>query len=117
MDLDTIFTNLINNSIDSLTSLDVIQDRIITISIQAVNNDIEIDYSDNGKGLSKVFKNKEDIFLPFTTSKIDKKGKEIGTGLGMYLVKSVVEDNNGDIEILSSSKGFAVKIKFPIRKL
>ncbi|WP_300568458.1 sensor histidine kinase [Flavobacterium sp.] len=117
MDFDTIFTNLINNSIDSLTSLDVIQHRIIKISVQAINNDIEILYSDNGKGLSNVFTNKEDIFLPFTTSKIDRHGKEIGTGLGMYLVKSVVDDNNGDIEILTPSQGFAVKITFPIRKL
>lgn len=117
MDLDTIFTNLINNSIDSLTSLDVIQERNIKISIQAINNEIEIDYSDNGRGLSSVFKTKEEIFLPFTTSKRDRKGKEIGTGLGMYLVKSVIDDNNGDIEILDVPLGFSVKIKFPIRKI
>lgn len=116
MDLDTIFTNLINNSIDSFNSLHHVQDRNIIISLELIDNDIEIIYSDNGNGLSKVFREKEEIFLPFTTSKKDRKGNEIGTGLGMYLVKNVVDDNNGYIDILETEKGFSVKITFPIRK-
>ncbi|MEN2489038.1 sensor histidine kinase [Flavobacterium sp. B11] len=116
MDLDTIFTNLINNSIDSFNSLHQVQDRNITIFLQLIDDDIEIIYSDNGNGLSKVFKEKEEIFLPFTTSKKDKKGNEIGTGLGMYLVKNVIDDNNGNIDILEPEKGFSVRITFPIRK-
>ena len=73
-------------------------------------------FSDNGVGLSAVFEEKEDIYLPFTTSKKDNKGNEIGTGLGMYLVKNVIDDNNGKIEILESKSGFGVKINFPLRK-
>lgn len=116
MDMDTIFTNLINNSIDSFNSLNEIQEREIVIDINLLESQIEIIYSDNGKGLSEVFLEKEEIFLPFTTSKKDRKGLEIGTGLGMYLVKNVIDDNNGDITILEPEKGFSVSINFPIRK-
>ncbi|MEM7105023.1 MAG: sensor histidine kinase [Bacteroidota bacterium] len=117
MDMSTIFTNLINNSIDSFNNLTIIQDRIIEIEINLKHEHIEIRYSDNGVGLDKVFEDdKDEIFLPFTTSKKDRKGKTIGTGLGMYLIKSVIDDNNGTIDILDLNKGFAVLITFPLRK-
>ncbi len=114
MDLTTIFSNLINNSIDSFEQRKTIGDRNIVIEFEIINNRLEIIFSDNGKGLDKAFENKEDIFLPFTTSKKDRTGNEIGTGLGMYLVKSVIDDNNGNIEILNCSVGFSVKISFSL---
>jgi len=116
MDISTIFTNLINNSIDSFNNLTEIQERIIEINVAFKNEYIEILYSDNGVGLDSVFEDKEEIFLPFKTAKRDRKGKEIGTGLGMYLVKSVIDDNNGTIDILEPEKGFSVLISFPTRK-
>jgi signal transduction histidine kinase len=117
MDMSTIFTNLINNSIDSFNNLTSIQKRNINIHAEVEDEQLEIIYSDNGSGLDKIFEDdKEEIFLPFTTAKRDRKGKEIGTGLGMYLVKSVIDDNNGTIDILNPEKGFSVLIAFPIRK-
>ena len=116
MDINTIFSNLINNSIDSFENLKKVQDREIKITSSINEEQLNFIYSDNGAGIAKVFTTKEDIFLAFTTSKRNKKGDEIGTGLGMYLVKSVIEDNNGDIEILESEKGFKVKIIFLLRK-
>ncbi|MDO6761587.1 sensor histidine kinase [Tamlana sp. 2_MG-2023] len=116
MDMSTIFTNLINNSIDSFNNLNEIQVRIIEIIVEFKNEQIEILYSDNGVGLDDVFEDKEEIFLPFKTAKRDRKGKEIGTGLGMYLVKSVIDDNNGTIDVLEPKKGFSVLISFPTRK-
>jgi signal transduction histidine kinase len=118
MDISTIFTNLINNSIDSFNNLTVAQERLIDINISLKKESIEIIYSDNGIGLDKVFEDdKDEIFLPFKTAKRDRKGKEIGTGLGMYLVKSVIDDNNGTIDILEPEKGFSVLISFPTRKI
>lgn len=116
MDIATIFTNLINNSIDSFNNLNQIQERNIDIVTNIKDDYIEIIYSDNGVGLDEVFEDKDEIFLPFKTAKRDRKGKEIGTGLGMYLVKSVIDDNNGTIDILDPSIGFSVLISFPIRK-
>ncbi|MFB6318414.1 ATP-binding protein [Saccharicrinis sp. FJH54] len=117
MDFSTIFTNLINNSIDSFNRLTKIQQRSINITATLKEEYIDIIYNDNGMGLDKVFEDdKEEIFLPFTTSKRDRTGKEIGTGLGMYLVKAVISDNNGTIDILEESQGFSVLITFPIRR-
>jgi signal transduction histidine kinase len=116
MDINTIFSNLINNSIDSFESLHKVQNRNIIITASIKEEQLEFIYSDNGAGIPKVFSKKEDIFLAFTTSKKDGKGNEIGTGLGMYLVKGVVDDNNGEIEILEVEKGFKIKILFPLRK-
>ena len=64
MDMDTIFTNLINNSIDSFNNLNEIQERNITITVGINAHEIEILYSDNGNGISDVFQDKEEIFLP-----------------------------------------------------
>lgn len=117
MDMNTIFSNLISNSIDSFQTLKSIRDRKIEIKIKQEEDSIEIDYIDNGTGLSKVFLNDtESIFRPFTTSKKDRHGNDIGTGLGMYLVKNVIEDYNGDIAIIDNDQGFQLKINFPNRK-
>ncbi len=116
MDMDTVFTNLINNSIDSFSNLKAVQDRNITIEFELSDFTIDIIYSDNGVGLSKVFEDKEEIFLPFTTTKRDRKGNDIGTGMGMYLIKNVIEGYNGDVQILEPQEGFSLKLSFPIRK-
>lgn len=116
VDMDTIFGNLIANSIDSFNNVNKIIDREINVVYSVQNEQIIINYKDNGAGLPEVFSNKEDIFLPFTTSKKDTKGNDIGTGLGMYLVKMVVQDNNGNVEIIDTVEGFCLKLEFPIRK-
>lgn len=116
MDMLTIFTNLINNSLDSFENLIELKEKSIIISCKLVNESIEIIYSDNGVGLDDVFDDKEEIFLPFVTAKKDKENKNIGIGLGMYLVKEVIDNYAGSIEILEPDSGFSVLIKLPIRK-
>ncbi|MBT3168235.1 MAG: HAMP domain-containing histidine kinase [Candidatus Cloacimonetes bacterium] len=113
MDMNTIFTNLINNSIDSFNKRDhreEIKKREICIITELIKDNIVINYSDNGIGLSNVFEDNEEIFLPFTTT------KKNGTGLGMYLVKDVIDDNNGSISVLDPNSGFSVNITFPTRR-
>ena len=77
---------------------------------------VDILYTDNGIGLYDIFVDKDEIFLPFTTSKKDRKGNNIGTGLGMYLVKNVIDDYDGTIQIIESEDGFKTKINLPNRK-
>ena len=52
----------------------------------------------------------------FTTKRNPFTGDEVGTGLGMWIIKSVVEENDGEIQLLYPSTGFAVKITFPKAK-
>lgn len=116
MDMITVFSNLINNSIDSFERLKTLKEKIIRLELNCLDQYIEINYSDNGAGLDNIFTEKDDIFLPFTTSKKDSKGNDIGTGLGMYLVKEVINDYGGNIEIIDVDEGFSLKIILPIRK-
>ena len=116
MDMNTVFNNLISNSIDAFHNLKTIRDRKISITFSLVKGNIQIVYADNGTGIPNVFKkNKDEIFLPFTTSKKDRDGNDIGTGLGMYLVKNVVTDNNGTVELMDTTIGFKLKIEIPTR--
>ena len=117
IDMNTIFNNLISNSIESFNKLKVLRNRTIEIRFKMVGEKMQIIYNDNGVGLAKIFKkNPDEIFLPFVTSKEDKNNNEFGTGLGMYLAKAVVDDNNGKIEILGAAIGFKIQVEFPVRK-
>lgn len=116
MDMLTLFSNLINNSIDSFEQQKIIDERKIRITFSLNENNMEVLYSDNGAGIDSIFSDKDEIFLPFTTSKKDRKGNDIGTGLGMYLVKEVITEYAGNIEILDITSGFKVKIDLPTRR-
>jgi signal transduction histidine kinase len=114
IDLDTIFYNLIINSVESFTRSTKRTKRTITISFNLKDNQYRISYLDNGAGLDKSLKdNPEEIFLPQKTTKLDGQGNAIGTGMGMYLVKSVVEENGGTVDILPANTGFSLLICLP----
>jgi K+-sensing histidine kinase KdpD len=51
----------------------------------------------------------------FTTKKNEFTGEDEGTGLGMWILKSVVEENDGLVKILYPNIGFGVRIVFPIK--
>ena len=117
IDMDTIFSNLITNSIDAFYNLREKRDRRISIVAEAQGNTIHITYTDTGDGLASIFKNnRHEIFLPFVTSKKDEHGNDLGTGLGMYLVKNIVDDYGGELHLPEQSIGFKIKIDLPIRK-
>ena len=82
----------------------------ITILTKENDNFAEIIVNDTGKGMSK--KTKESIFEPFFTKR-QKTG--LGLGLGMYIVKQLVSQHNGTIEIDSRiNKGTTFTIKLPL---
>jgi signal transduction histidine kinase len=118
IDLDSIFNNLLVNSLDAFKSDrgKNISKREIVITCKYISSYISIIFEDTGPGLSEDFKNPQDIFLPFETSKRDNRGNKIGTGIGMYLVKTILEDYDAEIEIMERTNGFKVEILFPIRK-
>lgn len=117
IDFDTIFNNLLANSMDSFKRRKDNTERKVLIEIEKEREFLKIDFSDTGAGLSKDYsRNPEEIFLAFETSKIDRKGNKIGTGMGMYLVNSIIEDYKGDIQILEKENGFKLGITLPLRK-
>lgn len=75
------------------------------------NSHVEFSITDTGHGIPN--DRRHQIFLPFYTTK--EKGK--GTGLGMYIVKQIVEQHKGYIQLKSEvGVGTAVTIGLPIMK-
>ena len=114
IDLETIFNNLVVNSVESFNRQKEQADRQITIICSAKGDSLQITYEDNGSGLDDAFRGSpSDVFIPQVTSKRDEHGNETGTGMGMYLVKSVVDENGGTVRITKIDKGFGVTIVLP----
>ena len=112
-DFDSIIYNLIINSIESFEETKTTE-RLINISIES-GAVLIIHYSDNGHGLTDAFKkNPYSIFEYGTTSKFDAKGRPIGTGLGMYIVASSINEYNGRYTITKIEGGFGLDIAIPL---
>lgn len=111
-DFESIIYNLIINSIEAFERTKV-SERKISISLKT-ENDFTIHYSDNGSGLGDKFQNPYDIFKFGATSKYDKDGEQIGTGLGMYIVASTAREYNAQYIITELNNGFGLDIKFPL---
>ncbi len=109
-DLKSILLNLISNSIKYCATNKAPE---ITISLKQKDKLNTLSISDNGMGID-LENQKEKVFKMFsrfhTDSTID------GTGIGLYLVKKLVDKNNGDISIQSEvEKGTTFTINFPVK--
>lgn len=111
-DFESVFYNLIINSIEAFQRVSLTE-RIVSIKMRADENYIIVDYSDNGPGISEIFKNPYDIFTYGTTSKKDKDGNDIGTGMGMYIVASTLREYSATYKIMEGESGFNLIIKIP----
>lgn len=111
-DFESIIYNLIINSIEAFERTKV-SARKISIVLET-DEDFTIHYNDNGCGLGDKFKNPYDIFKFGATSKHDKDGEQIGTGLGMYIVASTAREYNAQYVITEINSGFGLDIKFPL---
>ena len=117
VNMDSIFNNLLSNSINAHYGFNSEQKKI-EIGWKKNGQNIEIIFSDNGKGLDEKYKdNPEEIFNLNESSKTDNRGNKIGTGLGLYIVKSIIEEyNNSSISIIKTEGGLTFKITFKTRK-
>ena len=112
-DFDSIIYNLIINSIESFEETKIAE-RLIDIAVES-GDVLTIHYSDNGHGLTDTFKkNPYSIFEYGTTSKFDAEGKPVGTGLGMYIVASSINEYNGRYTITKVEDGFGLDIIIPL---
>lgn len=116
IDFDSIFINLLTNSIDAFVNSTKNDVRAIHIECSVETGEVVLNYKDNGPGLSKSIKNPEEIFDSMFTTKLDYNGNQTGTGLGMWIVKSVIDEYNGVCIISDHLGGFHFKMKFPTGK-
>lgn len=109
-DFDSIIYNLIINSIESFEGTQC-ESRKIFINTNVEDDKLFINYEDNGHGLTNEFKSSPyDIFKYGTTSKFDSNGNQIGTGLGMYIVASSVNEYHGTYALTKVDNGFGIQI-------
>jgi signal transduction histidine kinase len=118
VDLDSIFNNLLSNSLNAFKRKGSTSEKEIQIIWRNNGGTIEIDFKDNGIGLAEEYKsNPQEIFNPHETSKRDRVGNITGTGLGLYIVKSIVDDyNDATVNVGATNNGFLMNLTFPTRK-
>ncbi len=102
--LNQVFLNLLVNSRQAMEN-----GGEITITTGVTNSCIRIDFADTGKGIPPELLDK--IFEPgFTTKQVG-----VGTGLGLFIVKSIVQAHGGVISVTSEvNKGTTFTIFIPI---
>jgi K+-sensing histidine kinase KdpD len=98
-----VFFNLASNARDAMP-----QGGSLTVSTKSSNGFVKIEFTDSGTGMPEEVRMR--IFEPFMTY-----GKKHGTGLGMAIVKKVIDDHQGKIEIESEmGKGTTIRILLPV---
>ena len=100
---------LLNNAIYVCQkNLSNVEQGKILISVSTEEKNVLISVEDNGGGIDE--KNIKKIFNPYFTTK----EKSHGTGLGLYILKLIVEDSmNGKIFIENTQEGALFTIKIP----
>ena len=109
------FNNLIKNSINSILEKmnkknDIKYKGKINIKLYRVNNYCRLVVTDNGTGLPV---DKEYLTEPYIS-----RSKE-GSGLGLAVVKKIMEDHKGSIELdnAKNNNGAIVSLLFPINNI
>ena len=118
MDLDSIFNNFITNAVSSLirTPRD---DKKIEIKWKVDSQFLVIDFLDNGLGLAEEYKaDPYRIFNAFETTSCDSKGNKIGTGMGLFVVKSVIDSYpDASVSLINGiDGGFGIRVMFNINQ-
>jgi len=118
VDLDAIFHNLLSNSLSAFKEKKGNYSREVTIDWKVIDESVEIIFSDNGCGLAPEYNlDPERIFEFNESSKRDRKGNNIGTGMGLYIVNLVIQDYIGaKLKLLHLSDGFSIGIRLPKRR-
>jgi signal transduction histidine kinase len=106
--LSILFQNLLSNSIKYNTEKPIIH---IHTQMNNEKNDIEVHVKDNGLGIDEKYF--EQIFTPFR--RLHRADEYSGSGLGLSIVKRIIERHRGHLTIESTlGEGSTFIISFPI---
>ncbi|MCG3167472.1 MAG: Adaptive-response sensory-kinase SasA [Bacteroidia bacterium] len=102
--LQRVYNNLIKNAIQSVPET---REGKILITLEKQDNTVLIKIQDNGSGISDEMKDK--IFTPnFTT-------KSTGMGLGLAMVKSIIENSGGSVHFETTvDEGTVFYVSLPL---
>ena len=100
-----VIENLIKNALDAIEN----KKGSITISIKEAHKFVDIEVTDNGKGID--LKRRKDIFRPGYST------KRRGWGLGLSLSKRIIEDyHSGKISVKTSAPGVGTTFRILLKK-
>ncbi|MGG1677382.1 sensor histidine kinase [Neobacillus sp. NRS-1170] len=107
----SLINNLVANAVEAID-----QEGQIGVTVEKVQDLVKITIKDNGTGISN--KNKVYIFEPGFTTKFDQAGIA-SNGIGLSYTKNVIEDLDGKINLIESSKekGTTFEIQLPVVNL
>jgi len=106
-DISKVFSNILQNAIDSLQVSQ--KEKKITIDMYEADKELYIVIKDNGKGIKA--DNIDKVFEPYFSTKEEKNG----TGLGMYMSKLLIcEYCDGRIDIKSNNQETEVRVILPV---
>jgi signal transduction histidine kinase len=102
--MQRVFTNILKNAQQAAKENESCK---IIVNLKLVNDQIEISFEDNGRGIEDELKDK--IFHPsFST-------KNSGMGLGLAICRKIVEQVHGQITFVSdTNKGTTFFVVLPI---
>jgi len=96
--------NLARNALEAMNE----DGGTCTLSVKQLGDQVELAVSDEGPGLPPEIEGR--LFESFATH-----GKEDGTGLGLALVKKIVQDHNGDIRVENKpGEGVTFRLRLPL---
>jgi PAS domain S-box-containing protein len=95
--LEQVLINLITNAAHAVE-----QGGVVALRTRARRREVWIEVADSGGGVPEA--DREKIFEPFYTTKVDGKG----TGLGLSIVKNIVEQHQGWINVGGAPEGGAL---------
>jgi two-component system, NtrC family, sensor kinase len=103
-EISQVWTNLVQNAIQAMNL-----EGTLTITAKYLDNSIMVSFKDTGTGIEPDILDK--IFEPFFTTK--KQGE--GSGLGLDIVKKIIEKHDGTIRVESTlGKGAHFIINIPV---
>ncbi len=112
-ELSTVFLNLFDNAVKYTIDREV--DILVKIR-PAVTGNVEVNVRDKGIGLSATDASR--VFKRFYRSSDDSAGNTKGTGLGLYIVESIVKNHGGKVFVKSRGpgKGSTFTVRLPVAK-
>ena len=106
-DANMLYQSFLNVFINSMQAMP--GGGTINVEISADDNIVTIHFDDEGRGIDDSVMEK--IWDPFFTT------KEMGTGLGLGIVKNIIESHGGSIQILNREQvGARVTVELPVER-
>lgn len=107
--LKRVVNNIVSNSMKYMDKAH----GVISIDIRDVGDFIQVDISDNGKGIAT--KDLQYIFDRFYRADASRNSSKRGSGIGLSIVKKIIEDHGGKIWA-TSREGEGTTMSFVLRK-